>query len=291
MKVFIGWSGSRSKKLAEYLKDWLPNVIQALEPFVSSIDIEMGASWFSTLSEELAECDFAIVCITPENQHKPWLTFEAGAVFKGSDENRVCPLLFDLKGSNLKPPLGQFQGTECNGDGIQKLLKSINSHLESPLGSERLRKAFETYWETFEQQLFSLAKEQVSETPPRSSEEKLDEILASVRALARQVDDLVVFSAMRGEFGTSPADRERPFTDYILLTPIDGLKLNVRTANLLKAENIHYIGDLIQRTEQDLLKIPLLDKPALTQIRNVLASQGLALGMRLEGWPPAALRS
>jgi DNA-directed RNA polymerase subunit alpha len=77
--------------------------------------------------------------------------------------------------------------------------------------------------------------------------------------------------------------------DPILLRPIDDLELTVRSANCLKAESIHYIGDLIQRTEVELLKTPNLGKKSLTEIKEVLASRGLSLGMRLENWPPAQL--
>ena len=77
--------------------------------------------------------------------------------------------------------------------------------------------------------------------------------------------------------------------DPILLRPVDELELTVRSANCLKAEQIYYIGDLIQRTEVELLKTPNLGKKSLTEIKNVLASRGLSLGMHLENWPPASL--
>ena len=79
--------------------------------------------------------------------------------------------------------------------------------------------------------------------------------------------------------------------DPILLRPVDDLELTVRSANCLKAENLYYIGDLIQRTEVDLLKTPNLGKKSLTEIKDVLASKGLSLGMRLEQWPPASLKN
>ena len=78
--------------------------------------------------------------------------------------------------------------------------------------------------------------------------------------------------------------------DPILLRPVDDLELTVRSANCLKAENIYYIGDLIRRTEVELLKTPNLGKKSLTEIKDVLASRGLSLGMRLENWPPVSLR-
>lgn len=82
---------------------------------------------------------------------------------------------------------------------------------------------------------------------------------------------------------------EKPEFDPILLQPVDDLELTVRSANCLKAETIHYIGDLVQRTEVELLKTPNLGKKSLTEIKDVLASRGLSLGMRLENWPPSSI--
>ena len=91
----------------------------------------------------------------------------------------------------------------------------------------------------------------------------------------------------------SPSVAPQPGNDVdpILLRPVDDLELTVRSANCLKAENIYYIGDLVQRTEVELLKTPNLGKKSLTEIKDVLASKGLSLGMRLENWPPASLRN
>jgi DNA-directed RNA polymerase subunit alpha len=84
-------------------------------------------------------------------------------------------------------------------------------------------------------------------------------------------------------------DQEVPEFDPVLLRPVDDLELTVRSANCLKAENILYIGDLIQRTEVELLKTPNLGRKSMTEIKDVLASKGLSLGMRLENWPPENL--
>lgn len=101
-------------------------------------------------------------------------------------------------------------------------------------------------------------------------------------------DQLSVFVDLQGqEEGASKAAEE--LYDPILLRPVDELELTVRSANCLKAENIHYIGDLVQRTEVELLRTPNLGKKSLTEIKDVLGSRGLALGMKLENWPPAGL--
>jgi DNA-directed RNA polymerase subunit alpha len=85
-------------------------------------------------------------------------------------------------------------------------------------------------------------------------------------------------------------EKKAPEMDPLLLRPVDDLELTVRSANCLKAENIFYIGDLIQKTEFELLKTPNLGKKSLTEIKDVLAQHGLALGMKLENWPPAGLK-
>ncbi len=101
-------------------------------------------------------------------------------------------------------------------------------------------------------------------------------------------DQLEVFVELRGKDEAGAAAIETQI-DPILMRPVDELELTVRSANCLKAENINYIGDLVQRTEVELLRTPNLGKKSLTEIKEVLESHGLALGMRVEGWPPAGL--
>ena len=101
---------------------------------------------------------------------------------------------------------------------------------------------------------------------------------------------LAVFVDLENE-GEPVAEEKEEEIDPILIRPVDDLELTVRSANCLKAENIYYIGDLIQRTEVELLKTPNLGKKSLTEIKDVLASRGLSLGMRLENWPPPSLKS
>ncbi|MEO7241512.1 MAG: DNA-directed RNA polymerase subunit alpha [Variovorax sp.] len=116
-----------------------------------------------------------------------------------------------------------------------------------------------------------------------------DAVRASAKIL---VEQLAVFAQLEGgELAAfdSPPQRSNQQFDPILLRPVDELELTVRSANCLKAENIYYIGDLIQRTENELLKTPNLGRKSLNEIKEVLASRGLTLGMKLESWPPAGL--
>jgi DNA-directed RNA polymerase subunit alpha len=118
----------------------------------------------------------------------------------------------------------------------------------------------------------------------------------AIRASAKiLVEQLIVFTALEGQpgirlEGLQPShEQEGPEPPAILLRPVDELELTVRSANCLKAENIYYIGDLVQRTETELLKTPNLGRKSLNEIKEVLASRGLTLGTRLEGWPPKSL--
>jgi DNA-directed RNA polymerase subunit alpha len=107
------------------------------------------------------------------------------------------------------------------------------------------------------------------------------------RAATILQQQLAVFVDLESDAQAVASDAEDE-VDPILLRPVDDLELTVRSANCLKAENIYYIGDLMQRTEVELLKTPNLGKKSLTEIKDVLASRGLSLGMRLENWPPPA---
>jgi DNA-directed RNA polymerase subunit alpha len=111
----------------------------------------------------------------------------------------------------------------------------------------------------------------------------------AVRYAARVlVDQLSVFADLQGT-PMQAEEAKSPQVDPILLQPVDDLELTVRSANCLKAENIYYIGDLIQRTENELLKTPNLGRKSLNEIKEVLASKGLTLGMKLENWPVAGV--
>lgn len=148
MKVFISWSGHKSFEVAKVLKEWIPCIIQEIEPYFSSEDIDKGARWSTDIAKELEEASFGILCVTKENLESQWLNFEAGALSKAMDKARVCPFLFDLQPSDIsKSPILQFQMTSVDRDDIFKLFKSMNSCLEeNKLEDNRLEKMFSAFW-------------------------------------------------------------------------------------------------------------------------------------------------
>ncbi len=112
----------------------------------------------------------------------------------------------------------------------------------------------------------------------------------AVRRAANILQDQISIFVDLKRPDTQQEEKKEPEMDPLLLRPVDDLELTVRSANCLKAENIFYIGDLIQRSEFELLKTPNLGKKSLTEIKDVLAQHGLSLGMKLENWPPASLK-
>jgi hypothetical protein len=148
MKVFISWSGDISFKVAKILKDWIPCVIQGIEPYFSSDDIDKGARWSTDIAKELEEASFGILCVTRENLTSQWLNFEAGALSKAIDKSLVCPFLFDLKPAELSgSPILQFQMTNVDRDDMLKLFQSMNKSLTTnKLEDSVLEKSFTAFW-------------------------------------------------------------------------------------------------------------------------------------------------
>jgi hypothetical protein len=150
MKVFISWSGDISHTVAIALRDWLPSVLQSVEPYVSSEDIEKGARWSVEIGQQLEETSFGILYVTPRNLNSPWLNFEAGALSKSLDTSRVSPFLLGIKTVELVGPLAQFQATLPRIDDVERLVKSINSVSPHPIEEARLVDITQMWWPRLE---------------------------------------------------------------------------------------------------------------------------------------------
>ena len=150
MRIFISWSGSESKRVAAMLRDWIPVLLQAAEPWMSSEDIAKGARWPSDLTEALANSKFAILCITPNNALEPWINFEAGAISNSFKAGHVSPLLIGIEPTALPGTLSQFQCTKNEKEDIKRLIESINACLDSPLKQDRLERGFDAAWPNLE---------------------------------------------------------------------------------------------------------------------------------------------
>lgn len=187
MKIFISWSGESSKNVAEALKIWIPCFFESAEVFFSPEDIEKGQNWSKRLTEELADCNYGIVCLTSENKNAPWINFEAGAIAKAFD-SKVTALLVDAKPSDIQGPLSMFQATKLVQDDIYQLIKSINNSMEHPRSEDTLSNLFNALWgkmeENFDHIVAGISATQELEEQPEQNE-ILESILQTVREQSR----------------------------------------------------------------------------------------------------------
>jgi hypothetical protein len=192
MKVFISWSGSRSQAMADALRDWLPSVIQAVEPWTSSSDIDAGTRWTPALAEQLQQTQLGILCLTAENLNAPWLLFEAGALSKIFDKASVCPYLLSFEPTEVVGPLAQFQAVKADRDGTKRLLQTINRAQEHPLPEDRLNNILDVFWPSLEKLLLDITnRSQGTQEPKRSLENMVEEILRIVREQQQSLSNLV----------------------------------------------------------------------------------------------------
>jgi len=170
------------------LDEWLQCVLQAIDPWLSSKDIDRGSLWFSEINDQLKDTCTGIICITKENKEKPWILFEAGALAKGLSSNRVCTFLIDLEPYQIKDPLAQFNHTLPTKDGLWNLVRTLNNCLgDKSLTEKILDKVFETYWPNFEK-TFKEIKNNQEETSGVEGQISEDEILSQILAITRTLD-------------------------------------------------------------------------------------------------------
>jgi hypothetical protein len=188
MKVLLSWSGERSKQVALALRDWLREVVQSLQPWMSTADVNAGARWTAEISKALSETRVGILCLTTDNLDSPWLLFEAGALAKTIDSTFVCPYLLDLKPAAIpNGPLSQFQAKSANKAETLDLMKMLSGQTEQPLTDDMLTRAFERCWSTLEENLAKIPKSAAPARPRKTEREILEEVLVTVRGIERKL--------------------------------------------------------------------------------------------------------
>lgn len=190
MKVFVSWSGQKSKLLASAFKEWLPDLLQTVDVFMSQHDIEAGSRWGNELGIQLQEANFGIICITPENISAPWLLYEAGCLGKSIEHSRVVPYRIGIAATDVPFPLAQFQSVNADKEGTLKLLESINSINSTKLESERLQRIFEIFWQHFEKKIVEVGQIIESASPKRDPQDLLEEMLQIMRGIDRDLKRL-----------------------------------------------------------------------------------------------------
>ena len=182
MKVFISWSKDLSHQVAKIFQRWLPSVIQAVEPFVSSVSIAKGARGYEEIARELEESNFGILCVTSANKNAPWLMFEAGALSKQMGNARVCPFLYNISRSNIDGPLAQCQSTVFEKEDLFQLVSTVNEACASQkLSDYRLRETIEVWYPRLEKDLRALESGNAKAEDGRNTEKAVTELSADVR--------------------------------------------------------------------------------------------------------------
>ncbi|HBQ3102184.1 MULTISPECIES: TIR domain-containing protein [Enterobacteriaceae] len=191
MKVFISWSGTTSHKVAKVFREWIPSVIQAAQPYVSSEDIDKGARWSSDIAAELDHSAYGLICLTKQNIQAPWINFEAGALGKSVDKSNVSPFLFRINTSDFNGPLLQYQSTKYDKEDIFKLMTSINACCgEQALEPDRLDKVFEMWWPDLKKSLDSIPEDETEATQPKQATSSKQADLTKFSSILEELLDL-----------------------------------------------------------------------------------------------------
>jgi hypothetical protein len=192
MKVFISWSGDRSKRIASILYEWLPTIIQAIDPYYSKEEMPKGRRWSPELATELEQSNVGIIVLTPENLESTFIHFEAGALSKNQKEGRVSTMLFDVKETEVKSPLADFQNTKFTSDDVFLLMKNINALLNKTMISDKvLKTTFDKMWPDLEKNINVILASRPSSTKSvRDQKEMVEEILERTREISGKIDSI-----------------------------------------------------------------------------------------------------
>lgn len=189
MKIFLSWSGERSRLVARALQQLLRDVIQATDPFMSEADVGAGSRWNDGLNNELKSTQMGVLCLTKENLNAPWVLFEAGALLTAVSEGLVCPYLIDISPADVSWPLAQFQSVAATYDGTLRILQLANDLLSDAaneqdrcLGDDQLTRSFSRFWPDLETVMENLPEPTVV-VPRRPVQEILEEMVGLIRGM------------------------------------------------------------------------------------------------------------
>lgn len=255
MKVFISWSGQRSKALAIALKEWLPLILQYAKPWVSDKDIAAGERWAQSIAGELEAANFGILCVTPENINSEWILFEAGALSKSMLDAKVIPLLFGLDLRDLSGPLSQFQALKVDQDGMLNVIKAINNAAEHKAADATVEQLIPALWSQFQQKIDAIPLPSKSGNKVRPQAEVLEELVTQVRGLGarmREVDSEIIERDGRAQLNKNREPDFRMIEELIHTVPISS-EFNVSLlmiAGLIR-DRIPWLAEILCEAHRD----------------------------------------
>lgn len=282
MKIFISWSGIKSKEVAQALSNWLPKVIQIVEPFVSSKSISAGTMGIPMIMDELENTEFGIICVSKESVNSNWVMFEAGSLAmitrstkqKNSSKHRVVPFLIDVKKEIFERsnnPLKNFQYITIDKEGVKELVVSINNVCEKKINRQTLDDTFDKFFDEFNSELKAINS--YSENPELR---KIEEFLEN------QQIDTAKANKDNGLITILPSNTAFHHTRRFLTEMLEIKKLTLVGASLYQAfdqlakdgDSPKYIGDIIKNRLENVndkltkIEIFITDPMLLDEIRE-----------------------
>lgn len=262
MKIFLSWSEERSKFIAEALRNWLPNVIQLIEPWMSKEDIKSGGRWSPEIMTQLEASKFGIICLTPENQNNPWIMFESGALSKTIAQTFVCPLLFEMNPSEIVGPLSQFQANQFDKDGLFRIINSINEALGvQGLKKDKLDETYSVWWPQLEEKMKGCPPYDGKKVPQRTQEDLLNEIVNNTREQLRREEVRLTRGA---EMETKLKDLLGVFSTIVgqmqNVNGIEQIQIDSNTTLTKMADNFNSLQQIDDKFTKELLRKPKTKK-------------------------------
>jgi hypothetical protein len=195
MRVFLSWSGEQSRLLAHLLRDWLPNVIQSVQPWLAAADIAPGTAFSSEIGKAIGQAEIGIVCLTRANLQAPWLNYEVGMMSVGGVP--IIPLTLDLSPGEIVGALAQFQAAAVDKEGMRRVVDSINTRAEHPVGDKLLSRAFDLFWPDFERNVSVILNTSVAgavrtwgEVASAQPTVEMGDLARSIQALTEMVSQM-----------------------------------------------------------------------------------------------------
>ncbi|CAM5796586.1 hypothetical protein [Rhizobacter fulvus] len=194
MKLFLSWSGEKSHAAAKVFHEWLPDVVQQLQPWISSESIDKGATWLTSIRDALQSTNgVGIFFLTAEAMASEWLMYEAGGV-AAVDASRVCTVCVGIEPRDIVSPLSFFQSTRMEHRDVLQLVKTLNGRCVAPLDNARLEKSFAKAWPELEARIATVLEMKEAVAPVKSTNDPvtnaLDRVLDGQRRIEARIGAL-----------------------------------------------------------------------------------------------------
>lgn len=188
MNTFLSWSGAKSHAVALAFADWIPTVLNGVKPWISSKDIDKGATWITAIKQALNDSQgIGIFFVTRDNHASSWLLFEAGSIASLGHE-RVCVVYVDIEPSELQPPLSLFQGTKLEKQDVFALLKTLNKSLKEPVADKVLDTCLERGWQDLDGAVKRALSSSTDRSHKRAKKPATEDILADISSAVQRIE-------------------------------------------------------------------------------------------------------